>query len=599
MALTSDQLFQMIKQYEGIVPIPTQFVTINVGTFNAGSGVWTGLTTKVTTDPEPIEHQPGQHPTNPAPRYVGAQYISQTISAQWRRTTTIVPAPIAAIAPVLLKFTVANISTSWSVTVNGFTKSAPAGQNTLTINVWDRQIIQWSIQAGGKTHSDGLRIQRKAGIPAFGAFTIPVIPVAIVYAPPADSQQKSAASYGATDTVGATISWDLSTDSSQTTEPGFTDGSAFRAFLGVVSTALLVAGTGLTDQAAIDAASSDATVAQGAAAEKNAGQANTSASKDLSSLAALFPSEIITQQQGSVVDNGGSLTVTYSQASTLGTSAKGGGPGVGDNIIFYKNVLVGWAYNNGNWLLCPFGWTLVTVTAATLQNQLAQVGISSADQQLLLSLDPFVAGGPSATPPSGRFTVPPGVESSIEYGGGATFDQKYTVTRDTKTTTTTKTYTTDTSTWEPGTLLRMFGLGTEKSQTTTTVTNAVGSEVSNTGTLDANLVSGPGDVFTISIWYDNLFGTWAFQQLAPAGQPVFSGQGARPGEVVRLEAGGKVHVSVADSKGAFKFRAPNIAAGNAQLIVQGKAPTTVQIGGLSKFAGGATSAVNSSTPERS
>jgi hypothetical protein len=568
MALTSNQLYELIKQYEGIVPVPAPYVTVNVGTFDAVTGAWSGLTTEVTKDPEPVEHQRNQHPTNPPPRYVGSNWISETIDAQWHRTITMVPAPKVGIAPVLLQFTVANASIPWSVTVNGFTQSAPAGQATLTINAWDRTVIAWSIQAGSHSHSDGLRIQREVGIPAFGAFTIPVVPVAIVYAPPADSQQRSTATYGATDTVGTTISWDFSKDSSQTVEPGFTDGSAFKAFLSVVSTALGVAGGVISDKGTAD----------NSPAEKSSGQALASASKDLSSVASLFPSSVINDQQGTVSGNGGSMTLAYTQASTLGTSAKGGGPGLGDNIIFYKDVRVAWAYNGSNWLLCPIGWTVVTVTAATLKNQLSQVGISSADQQVLLSLDPFVTGGPSAAPPSGRFTTPAGVENSIEYGGGATFDQKYTVTRDTKNTTTTKTYTTDTSTWEPGTLLRMFGLGTSKSQTTTTVTNAVGSDVSNTVTLDANLVSGPGDVFIVSLWYDNLFGTWAFQQLTPAAQPVVSGQGARPGEVVRLEAGGKVHVTVADSKGKFTFRAPNIAPGNAQLLVHGKAATTVEVG---------------------
>lgn len=548
--MTPDQLYDLIKQTEGIVPIPAPYVTINVGTLDAVTGKWSGLTTTSTTDPEPVEHGPNQHPTNPAPHFAGSKWISVTIDARWHRTITEVPAPLVAIAPVLLQFTVANASTPWSVTVNGVTQSAPAGQNTLTINAWDLPIIEWSIQAGANSHSDGLRIQRKAGIPAVGAFTIPVIPVAIVYAPPADSQKKSTATYGTTDTVGTTVSWDLSTDSSQTVEPGFTDGSAFRAFLSVVSTAFGVAG----------------------------GAAYMSASKYLASFSSLFPSETDSDQQGIVEDNGGSLTLTYAQASLLGTSAIGGGPGVGDNIIFYKNVRVAWAYNDGRWLLCPFGWTIVTVTATILQNQLAQVGISSEDQQLLLSLDPFVAGGPFATLPSDRFTIPPGIaETSIEYGGGATFDQKYTVTRDTKTATTTKTYSTDTSTWEPGTLLRMFGLGTQKSQTTTTVTNAVGSEVSDTVTLDANLISGQDDVFAVSIWYDNLFGTLAFQQIALAKQPIVSGVAALPSEVVRLEAGGKVHVTVADSKGAFAFRASNIAAGSARLLLRGKAPTTVEV----------------------
>lgn len=550
------ELYQTIKQDEALIPIPAPYVTINVGTFDAGTGTWTGLTTRVMTDPEPVEHEPGQRPTNPAPQYEGSEYISVTIDAQWRRTTTIIPAPTVQIAPVLLQFNMANASTAWSVTANGNTQSASAGQNTLTVNVWDLTTINWILQVGGRTHSDGLRIQRQAGIPAFGAFTIPVLPVAIVYAPPADSQKKSTASYGTSNTVGTTISFDFSTDSSQTTEPAFTDGAAFRAFLSLVSTALGAVGGAMSGQS---------------------GAPYTSASKDVSGFASLLPSETITEQQGTVEDSGSSMTVTYTSSSALGTSAVGGGPGVGDTIIFYKDVLVAWAYTGGSWQLFPFAATFAALTTAVLQNQLAQAGISSQDQQVLLSLDPFVAGGPSATPPGNRYTIPTGVPDSIEYGGGATFVNTYTVTRDNKNTTTTKTYTTDTTTWDPGTLLQMFGFGTQKTQTTTTLTNAVGSDVSNTVTLNVDLVSGPTDVFTIAIWYDNLFGTWAFQQLAPAAQPMVSGQGAQPGEVVTLQAGGKVHVSVADSKGNFAFRAPNIAPGSAQLLLQGKAPSTIEI----------------------
>ena len=125
----------------------------------------------------------------------------------------------------------------------------------------------------------------------------------------------------------------------------------------------------------------------------------------------------------------------------------------------------------------------------------------------------------------------------------------------------------------------MFGLGTDKTVVTTTVTNATGSEVSTSGTLDLNLVSGLDEIFTVSIWFDNLFGTWAIQQLIPA-QPVVSGDGAAPGEVVKLEVGGKVHVTVADSKGVFTFRAPNIEPGTGQLFVNGKAPANVEVKNL-------------------
>jgi phage baseplate assembly protein gpV len=566
--LTPDQLYQQITQFQGIIPIPSPFVTINVGTFDAVTAKWTGLTTTVATDPEPMQHEPDQHPTNPAPRYEGDRYISVTINAKWQATTTVVPAPIVQIAPVLLQFTMANTSGPWSVTVNGFTQSAPAGQNTITCNVWDRTIITWSIDVGGRPHADGLRIQRQAGIPLYGAFTIPVIPIAIVYAPPADSQKKSTATYGTSDSIGTSVSYDFSVDSSQTNEPVWVDGAAFKAFLSVVADALGVAGA---------AAAADGSAAGAAAAKTTAGQL-TSASKDITSIGSLLPSLTDTNQQGTVNESGSTVTVTYTQSTALGTTAAGGGPGVGDNIIFYKNVLVAWAYTDGVWQLFPFSAGFTTVTAALLQSQPTQIGISSADAQILLSLDPFVAGGPSASLPSDRFTIPAGAPNgSITYGGGTTYTNSFSTVRDVKETTTTKTYTTDTSSFSPGTLLEMFGVSPQTSKTTTTLTNAVGSDVSSTVSLSVNLVSGPSDLFTIVIWFDNLFGTWAFQQLATTAQPLVSGQGAQPGEVVKLEAGGQVHLSVADSKGNYEFRAANIPPGNAQLSLQGKAPTTVQV----------------------
>ena len=129
----------------------------------------------------------------------------------------------------------------------------------------------------------------------------------------------------------------------------------------------------------------------------------------------------------------------------------------------------------------------------------------------------------------------------------------------------------------------MFGVGTSKSQVTTTLTTATGGDTSQTVTLDVNLVSGPTDNFVVTIWYDSLFGTWAFQQLQPTGQPVISGSGAAPGTVVKLESAGQVHVTVADAQGHYKFRASNIAPGTAQVFVGNKPPTTVEVpGGLHK-----------------
>jgi hypothetical protein len=554
-ALTPAQLFQQIKVYEDQIPIPAPFVTVDVGTFDGATGKFAGMTTEVTTSAEPVEHEPGQQPRSPAPRFEGAELVTSVINAQWHETTTREPAPIVSVAPVMLQFNVANYTGPWSVTVNGSTSTAVAGQTSLSVNAWDYVNVQWTLGAGMGSHSDRLLIQRTGSLPAAGAFMIPVVPVAIIYAPPVDSQKKSTATYGQGNTVGTSITYDFNTDSNQTVEDAWTDGSAFRAQLGAVGAALGIAG----------------------------GDAGAGASKDVSSILALLPSDTQTEEQGITTDSSSTLTVTYTSTSVLGTTALGGGPGVGDTIVFFKDVVVAWGYCGGSMQLCPVAWTEVASTAAQIQSDPAGLGITATDQQLLLSFDPFVAGGVSAALPQDRFVVPPGVQASIEYGGGVTWNQTYTVTRDDKESTSQKTYTSDTDTWSPGEVLQMFGFGSTKSQKTTTVTTATGSDVSQTVTLAANLTSGPTDNFTLAIWYDTLFGTWAFQQLQPAPQPLVSGSGAAPGAIVHLEAGGQVHATVADAQGRYEFRAPNIAPGQAQVVIGNTPAATVTVPGGSSI----------------
>jgi hypothetical protein len=547
--LTPEALYQLIKEYEAEIPIPAPFVTVQVGTFDAAAGTFTGLTTEVIVGDRP---EPGEDHILP-PEFQGSEYVYYSINAQGRETVTRVPAPSVPVAPVLLQFNVTNFTGPWSVTVDGYTTNAAAGQASVSVNAWDITTHNWTLQAGAGGHRDRLFIQRTESIPAAGGFTIPLLPVAVVYAPPADSENKSTATYAQGNTVGTSITYDFSTDTSQAVEPVFADGTAFRSFLGVVATAVGVAG----------------------------GTAGAAASKDMTNVLALLPSDQMLETEGLTTDNSSTVTTTFTSTTTIGTTAQGGGPGVGDTIVYFQDVLVAWAYNGGSLQLCPIGFNQSQATAAVIQRDPGQLGIATSDQQLLLSLDPFVAGGPFALPPAGRFTQPPdlGLLTSITYAGGSTFNHQYVVTRDNKTISSTKSYTTDTNTFSPGEILQMFGVGTSKSQVTTTLTTATAGDVSQTVTLDANLVSGPDDIFVVTIWYDSLFGTWAFQQHQPTAQPVTSGSGATPGAVVTLESAGQVHGAVADAQGHYEFRAPNIAPGTAQVFVGNNPPTTVDIAG--------------------
>src|SRR5207253_9986883 len=77
--VTADDLYSLVKKWESTFPLPAPYVTVDVGTFDAAAGTFRGLTTQVETDPEPIEHGPHDHPTNPAPRFVGQSWLEVTI----------------------------------------------------------------------------------------------------------------------------------------------------------------------------------------------------------------------------------------------------------------------------------------------------------------------------------------------------------------------------------------------------------------------------------------------------------------------------------------------------------------------------------------
>ena len=101
-------VYNQIKSLESIFTPPADYVTIDVGTFDAATGAFSGLITTIETDPEPLPHGPNQKPLNPKPHFVGQTWLSVTIDSNWLQTVTSIPAPKVGLAPVLLKFSIAN-----------------------------------------------------------------------------------------------------------------------------------------------------------------------------------------------------------------------------------------------------------------------------------------------------------------------------------------------------------------------------------------------------------------------------------------------------------------------------------------------------------
>jgi len=531
MTLTADQVYDLVKHDEPQFPIPAPYTTVDVGLLDVGSGAFAGLRTESERDPEPLEHLPGQHPHNPAPHFVGSRWVSVTIDATWHQTITSTPAPAVPLAPVLLRFAVSAAPTAWSVTAAGRTRVAPAGQTVLLVDVWDATVVNWTITAGALSAHDGLRLQRPVGPPpaGLGAFTIPVLPLSVVYAPPADAHGQSTAAYSTGHTVGTSVDIGFSNSSSSSVPVqavGFV--GQVQGFAG----ALRAEAVGLSAAGATAAATAYTTIAD------QLGQVTATHQID--------------------VTDGFEQTMTVSQSTTetTGTTAAGGGPGEGDVLHFYKDVRMVWSYVDGRLRLCPIDAVEVITTARGLRADAH--GLAPADVAALLALDPFGTDAAAAVLPADRFTL----LERLEYGHGATLVRSITTTRDTKQQVTHRQITTDTTRWDAGPFLTALGVGGSTS-TSMTLTNATGDEVSDSVTVTLTLVSGPDDYTVVDVYIDALFGTFALQPVPPAPTAMLRGAGLTPGRAVVLEVAGRTIRTVVAPDGTYEFRAPGIPDGDA------------------------------------
>src|SRR5438132_363133 len=143
-----NQVYNDLKQVETIFPIPAFPATIDMGTFDAQTGGFDGLTT---------ETVPG-----------GPKPVSQTIQ----------PEVDVNAARVDLRFVIQNAQGTTTITVNGMNTLVPRTQNSVIISAGFASNIEWSIRSGSRRYNDVLKINRPNVI-GVGAFTVPVQPLAV------------------------------------------------------------------------------------------------------------------------------------------------------------------------------------------------------------------------------------------------------------------------------------------------------------------------------------------------------------------------------------------------------------------------------------
>lgn len=220
----------------------------------------------------------------------------------------------------------------WVRTSRGQVFSAP-GQKSLEIDVGADTVVLWQIGiiTGGspteQVYLDTLFI-RHVG---FGAFTVPALPVAIIYAPPQVGPSRNVCTLTETDWVGTSITTELETGTLRRTTT-FSDAGAFGGLFGDLAAAAPIPEV----QAVVSVIRQvEATVVS----------------------AAPFVSE---QVQASV--QGNSLETVYTKSVTTSTQATLG-MGEGDVFVYLLNARMVWAEVDGQLSLTLLGCDTVLPTA--------------------------------------------------------------------------------------------------------------------------------------------------------------------------------------------------------------------------------------------
>lgn len=372
---------------------------------------------------------------------------------------------------------------------------------------------------------------------ALGAFTIPALPVTIVYAPVQGAENKNVVTYTDTETFTRTVTTTIVNTTATKTVQAYsvTDfiakgAAAIAAVVAVVGTggaaaAPSVAGglseiaTALLGSAASGDATSTAKAAQGLA---NGLSLIDTIVNDIDPVTA--PSDTNTVQ----AESDTSLTVISSEARTLG-SAAGEGPGSGDRIVYLPNVRVVWMVINGGVSIAVLGHDPIDVQAASslLQDRSLLesgkpgfTGLDLATINMLLKLDPFAppatAGLVSATTiaaPVGPAVIGPprfvaanpsdGQSGSGTSSTGDILKVSYETTQEDKNvTTSSQVNVTDV---KPGMLDVLFGADNVETTTTTTFTTSQTADVKVDETTSTQITvfsNGDSDQYSFLNFYD-------------------------------------------------------------------------------------------------
>jgi hypothetical protein len=529
-------MYNTFKAQEAHFPVPKPSATITVGTFNAQTGLFhysVGTYTKL--EVEPPDPKPGGN----------LKPIKFTLTGGKVEAINVFN--------LTLRFEVTSRVGNVSVSVSGH-PTVQAAASYVDVPVGTASAVDFTISCNGKSFSPEIPLLIDRPIAGAGAMTIPALPVAVIYAPPVDSQKMNVASWTSSDSAGNTTTLAFSQGQSQ----GKPVPSQFQSWADMASGMKTVGEV-------LSKIPTPYTMAAGAA---------------LGILSGLMGSTSATETKGTTVTNQNSLTVTMGTTNTVATSPTAGGPGQGDIIYFLKNARVCWFSQGNTMKLALLGWDAdEVVTAAFLKQQGTQHGLDQKTVDALLKLDPFVAGGPQANLPGSRFAP---VETIDINGAAVTRNVTYTLTQSNLQQTVNTTV--DVENDSAG-FLSFLGIGVPETQTLqSTMSQTSATETTSTHTVAKQLqLNGAGnEYYSVEVYCDVVFGTFAFRPVAVAPQPRLSGvaldKNGKPmaSQPVTLVSNGHTFVTMTDAAGKFAFRAGTIAPGQGKLSA-GAATSAVRL----------------------
>lgn len=388
-----------------------------------------------------------------------------------------------------------------------------------------------------------------------GGFTMPALPVAIIFAPPQGVQMLNSNAYN--DKVTYTRSFTISyTSSKQTKSAPAYQISDVVAKIADLATAAGMLGAGwpaIAAAAGLTAASSGTSGSSDSKSNTSNSDTSTdlkttdalkdfgSAAKVVGDLLTAFGDQTVSSDQTTLTtETDNTVTLAVTESDSYG-SEQGAGPGVGDRYVYLSNVRAIWLNLNGDVGLNILGFDgVASYPVSALISDLhslnsggdaADTGLDAQTIQLLLELDPYylsskrlsgIIAGPALVGPP-RFTP----ATPTQRKGAGTLKTGDVFSSATETIDETKTVspnaTTSVTDVKPGWMDVIFGADNTETTTTLTITNGATTDdksdetITNTITMNS---AGDSDPYDIQIYYDHLFGTIV---PIPTGSPVLQG----------------------------------------------------------------------------